>query len=67
MYKARDNFDAYLLISFTFGKTAMGKTGDDIIKIKRAGMLGQFAISVVPSKAAPREAFAQISLNNSGV
>ena len=66
-YKARDNFDAYLLISFTFGKTAMGKTGDDIIKMKQAGMLGQFAISVVPSKAAPREAFAQISLNNSGV
>lgn len=66
-YKTRDNFDAYLLISFTFGKTAMGKTGDDIIKIKQAGMLGQFAISIVPSKAAPREVFAQISLNNSGV
>ena len=66
-YKARDNFDAYLLISFTFGKTAMGKAGDDIIKIRQAGMLGQFAISVVPSKAAPREVFAQISLNNKGV
>ena len=66
-YKTRDNFDAYLLISFTFGKTAMGKTGDDIIKMKKAGMLGQFAISIVPSKAAPREVFAQISLNNSGV
>lgn len=66
-YKARDKFDAYLLISFTFGKTAMGKTGDDIIRIRQAGMLGQFAISVVPSKAAPREVFAQISLNNKGV
>ena len=43
------------------------KTGDDIIKIRQAGMLGQFAISVVPSKAAPREVFAQISLNNKGV
>lgn len=66
-YKTRDKFDAYLLLSFTYGKTAMGRTGDDIIKIKQAGMLGTFAISVVPSKAAPREVFAQISLNNSGV
>ena len=66
-YKTRDNFDAYLLISFTFGKTAMGKTGDDIIKMKKAGMLGTSGISIVPSKAAPREVFAQISLNAAGI
>ena len=66
-YKARDKFDAYLLVSFTYGKTGMGRTGDDIIKMKEAGHLGSFAISIIPSKAAPREVFAQISVNNSGV
>lgn len=67
-YKTKDNFDAYLLISFTFGKTGMGRTGDDLIKMRQSGQLvGDPRISVIPSKAGAREFFAQISLNNSGV
>jgi len=66
-YKARDNFDAYLLVSFTRGKTGLGRTGDDIIKMKQAGHLGSFAVSIIPSKSAPREQFAQITVNAMGV
>ena len=57
-----------MLISFTFAKTAMGRTGDDLIKMRQSGQLvNDPRISVVPSKAGAREFFAQISLNNSGV
>ena len=65
-YKARDKFDAYLLVSFTYGKTGMGRTGDDIIKMKEAGHLGSFASISAQARRHPREVFAQI-LNNKGV
>jgi hypothetical protein len=66
-YKAQDNFDAYLLISFARQKTALGRTGNDIINMRKSGQITDFSISVIPSKAGPREQFAQISLSASGV
>jgi hypothetical protein len=66
-YKAQDNFDAYLIVSFARQKFGMGRTGDDIIKMRKAGQITDFSISVIPSKAGPREQFAQISLSASGV
>ena len=66
-YKNRDNFDAYLIISYTRQKMGMGRTGDDIIKMRQANQLTEFAISIIPSKAGSREQFAQISLSASGV
>jgi hypothetical protein len=66
-YKAQDNFDAYLIISFARQKMGMGRTGEDIIKMRKAGQLTDFAISIIPSKAGPREQFAQISLSAGGI
>jgi len=66
-YKNRDKFDAYLLISFTRQKSAMGRTGDDIIKLWDAKQITDFGISIVPTKAGPREQFAQVTMSASGV
>lgn len=66
-YKNRDNFDAYLLISFTRQKTGLGRTGDDIVKLWQAKQITDFGISMVPTKAGPREQFAQISMSAAGV
>ena len=66
-YKNRDNFDAYLCISFTRQKTAMGTTGKDIVNLRKAGHITGFGISAIPTKAGPREQFAQISLSASGI
>ena len=66
-YKARDNFDAYLVISFLRQKRAMGRTGQDIISMREANQIESFGISVVPSKSRPGEVFAQISLSGAGV
>lgn len=66
-YKARDGFDAYLLISFVNQKTAMGRTGQDIIAMRQANQISGFGISVIPSKSRPPEVFAQISLTSAGV
>ena len=44
----------------------MGRTGDDIIKMKEAGHLGSFANVLSQARRHPREVFAQISVNNSG-
>lgn len=66
-YKNRDNFDAYLVISFTRQKTGMGRTGEDIVNLRKAGQITDFGISMVPTKAGPREQFAQISMSAAGV
>ena len=66
-YKNRDNFDAYLLISFTRKKTGMGRTGEDIIKLRETGQITGFGISMIPTKAGPREQFAQITMNAAGI
>ena len=66
-YKNRDNFDAYLLISFTRKKTGMGRTGEDIVKLRETGQITGFGISMIPTKAGPREQFAQISMSASGI
>ena len=42
----------------------MGRTGDDIIKMKEAGHLGSFANVLSQARRHPREVFAQISVNN---
>ena len=66
-YKNRDNFDAYLCISFTRQKTAMGTTGKDIVNLRKNGQITGFGISVIPTKAGPREQFAQISMSAGGI
>jgi len=66
-YKNRDNFDAYLVISFTRQKTGMGRTGEDIVNLRKTGQITDFGISMVPTKAGPREQFAQISMSAAGV
>src|SRR6056300_40753 len=66
-YKNRDNFDAYLLISFTRQKTGMGRTGEDIVALREAGQITGFGISMIPTKAGPREQFAQISMSAQGI
>ena len=66
-YKNRDKFDAYLLISFTRQKTGLGRTGEDIVNLRKAGQITDFGISIVPTKAGPREQFAQITMSAAGV
>lgn len=66
-YKNRDNFDAYLLISFTRQKTGMGRTGEDIVKLRESGQITGFGISMIPTKAGAREQFAQISMSAQGI
>jgi len=66
-YKNRDNFDAYLLISFTRQKTGMGTTGEDIVKLRESGQITGFGISMIPTKAGPREQFAQITMSAQGL
>ena len=66
-YKNRDGFDAYLLISFTRQKTGMGRTGDDIVTLRKTGQITDFGISMIPTKSGPREQFAQITMSAAGV
>ena len=66
-YKNRDKFDAYLLISFTRQKTGLGRTGEDIVNLRKSGQITDFGISMVPTKAGPREQFAQITMSAAGV
>jgi len=66
-YKNRDNFDAYLLISFTRQKTGMGRVGEDILKLRETGQITGFGISMIPTKAGPREQFAQITMSAAGI
>jgi len=45
----------------------MGTTGKDIVSLRKAGQITGFGISVIPTKAGPREQFAQISMSASGI
>ncbi len=67
-YRARDNFDALLLISFPNKKTAMIRNAKDILALKGAGHISSTSISAIPTKAgAGREQWAQLSLTKAGI
>lgn len=66
-YKSKEHFDAYLAIGLARGKTFMGQTGDDIIELRKQEHLTGFAISIIPTKSAPREQFSQISLSSKAI
>ena len=66
-YKAKDNFQGLLVLSYGAGKTAYAESPDDLINLFKAGHLASPSISVVPSNSSPREVFTQISLTKAKV
>lgn len=62
-YKNNDDFDAFIILSLGRNKTAMGRTGQDIVDLYNAGHTTGFGISIIPTKAGLREYFTQISLS----
>lgn len=67
-YRARDNFDALLLVSFPNKKTAMIRNAKDILALKQSGHISSTSISAIPTKAgAGREQWAQLSLTKAGI
>ena len=66
-YLDKDYFDVLLLCSFSAGKFAAVKSGDDLINLRKAGHLNSFSLSVVPSEAGMREIFAQMNLSTSKI
>jgi hypothetical protein len=63
-YKAIDQFEGILMINFAQEKTTYFESGNDIIKMRDAGMLKSFGISFIPSRSRPPEIFAQLSMSS---
>lgn len=66
-YKSKDDFQGILILSYGAGKSAYAESSDDLVNLFRSGQLASPAISVVPSNAAPREVFTQLSLTKAKV
>ena len=66
-YKAIDQFSGILMINFAQEKTTYFESGNDLIKMRDAGMLKSFGISFIPSRSRPPEIFAQLSMSSAKV
>jgi hypothetical protein len=66
-YRAIDQFSGILMINFAQEKTTYFESGNDLIKMRDAGMLKSFGISFIPSRSRPPEIFAQLSMSSAKV
>ena len=58
-YKKKDGFSHILTMSFASGRTYSFSTGDQLVKLRQEGALGNASVSFIPSK--PNETFAQLN------
>jgi hypothetical protein len=67
-YKAREGFDAFLIVNYPKQKFVMVADGDDLIKLREEKHLIGFSISIIGTHSgAMREQFAQMAMGSAKV